>query len=326
MIQNWFEHQMDPKSIIKLNVGRQIFLTTIETLTNEKNTLFCTLFSGPFKKEDSNGEYFIDRDPSVFGMILNHLRGMKIPIDLNALTKETLQSLKNEVDYYGISSLQLLIDTFHNRQISVKKYSEEDIQVSYLTPSTIRVKTQSDGTFGLLLEPCKRWGVFFPKGSKTVLVGVADIDFNIYGMHVTQGTSWLVVDDNPAYETPRENPQIHQVSELCRVSRESRKASKELDEANTKVSPSDEQDQDVEDQEEEDQSLASFSGKGSSIEFEYDAGTLRMKIDDEDLGIVATDLPEGLYPAFDIFNSFDEKSDGDEIDAESLPIIIEKFE
>jgi hypothetical protein len=54
-------------------------MTSVDTLTHEKDTFFSTLFSGnfktDFKNESSRDEYFIDRDPTYFGLILNHLRG-----------------------------------------------------------------------------------------------------------------------------------------------------------------------------------------------------------------------------------------------------------
>ncbi|EYC09458.1 hypothetical protein Y032_0060g3130 [Ancylostoma ceylanicum] len=62
--------------IVVLNVGGQKFFTTKETLKSSvcrENTFFTNL-------SDSQGEIFIDRDPSVFMYILNYLRDGKVAI------------------------------------------------------------------------------------------------------------------------------------------------------------------------------------------------------------------------------------------------------
>jgi len=84
---------------IKLNIGGTIFMTTVSTLTNEHSmvrysnlsfrnfprpclTLQCNLysklaamFSSQFNTQaDEDGEYFIDRNPKHFALILDYLR------------------------------------------------------------------------------------------------------------------------------------------------------------------------------------------------------------------------------------------------------------
>jgi hypothetical protein len=72
--------QLDTR--IKLDVGGQIFATSLQTLTSKKGTYFEAMFSGRWdlKKQD-DGTYFIDRDPFVFRHILNFLRGDPIPLE-----------------------------------------------------------------------------------------------------------------------------------------------------------------------------------------------------------------------------------------------------
>ncbi len=52
-------------NIVTLNIGGQLFSTTIETLTKEE-CLFTKMFSGRFDLPDHQGATFIDRDPTHF--------------------------------------------------------------------------------------------------------------------------------------------------------------------------------------------------------------------------------------------------------------------
>jgi hypothetical protein len=51
--------------IVSLNIGGQLFSTTVETLTKEK-CLFTKMFSGQFGLPEHQGATFIDRDPTHF--------------------------------------------------------------------------------------------------------------------------------------------------------------------------------------------------------------------------------------------------------------------
>jgi hypothetical protein len=51
--------------IVTLNIGGQIFSTTIETLTKE-DCLFTKMFNGRFDLREHQGATFIDRDPTHF--------------------------------------------------------------------------------------------------------------------------------------------------------------------------------------------------------------------------------------------------------------------
>lgn len=51
--------------IVTLNVGGQLFSTTVDTLTNEQ-CLFSKMFSGQYALREHQGAVFIDRDPTHF--------------------------------------------------------------------------------------------------------------------------------------------------------------------------------------------------------------------------------------------------------------------
>ena len=65
--------------IVELNVGGSLFTTSLTTLRQYRETsMLAAMFdpdSGrPPPLQDSNGAYFIDRDPKVFAIILGYLR------------------------------------------------------------------------------------------------------------------------------------------------------------------------------------------------------------------------------------------------------------
>ena len=61
--------------VIPLNVGGCHFVTTLSTLTKDKDSMLAAMFSGRHELDtDSEGRYFIDRDGTYFKEILNYLR------------------------------------------------------------------------------------------------------------------------------------------------------------------------------------------------------------------------------------------------------------
>ena len=64
--------------MIPLNVGGYSFVTTLSTLTKDKDSMLAAMFSGRHELDmDSEGRYFIDRDGTYFKYILNYLRDRK---------------------------------------------------------------------------------------------------------------------------------------------------------------------------------------------------------------------------------------------------------
>ena len=64
--------------MIPLNVGGYHFVTTLSTLTKDKDSMLAAMFSGRHELDtDSEGRYFIDRDGEYFKEILNYLRDSK---------------------------------------------------------------------------------------------------------------------------------------------------------------------------------------------------------------------------------------------------------
>ncbi|CAG9132843.1 unnamed protein product [Plutella xylostella] len=89
------------QEIVNLNIGGTRFSTSWHTLTWVPDTFFTALLSGRIPTvRDESGAIFIDRDPNLFGLILNYLRTRDI--DLNNVN---IRALRHECDYFGITPL-----------------------------------------------------------------------------------------------------------------------------------------------------------------------------------------------------------------------------
>ncbi|CAK1550473.1 unnamed protein product [Leptosia nina] len=89
------------QEIVNLNIGGTRFATSWHTLTWVPDTFFTALLSGRIPTvRDDTGAIFIDRDPNLFGLILNFLRTRDI--DLNNVN---IRALRHECDYFGITPL-----------------------------------------------------------------------------------------------------------------------------------------------------------------------------------------------------------------------------
>ncbi|KAK3871916.1 hypothetical protein Pcinc_022980 [Petrolisthes cinctipes] len=87
--------------IIHLNVGGQRFSTSRHTLTWIPDTFFTSLLSGRISTlKDESGAIFIDRDPTLFAIILSYLRTR----DLNMALVD-ISALRHEAEFYGIAPL-----------------------------------------------------------------------------------------------------------------------------------------------------------------------------------------------------------------------------
>lgn len=83
-----------------LNVGGKRFETLVETLKKFPNTMLGAMFSSSvaIAVPDENGEYFFDRDPKLFEVVLNFYRHSKIIIPAN----RSAEMVKEELDFFGI--------------------------------------------------------------------------------------------------------------------------------------------------------------------------------------------------------------------------------
>ena len=97
---------MPPKSIIKLDVGGQLFKTNIQTLCKYPDSMLCAMFSHtdsgmtPMPKTEK-GHFFLDADPIYFRVVLNWLRLGKITLELKRHLKGTMAL----AEYFGLDKL-----------------------------------------------------------------------------------------------------------------------------------------------------------------------------------------------------------------------------
>jgi len=96
--------------VIPLNVGGYSFVTTLSTLTKDKDSMLAAMFSGRHELDtDSEGRYFIDRDGTYFKYILNYLRDRKqLP------SADIALEVYKEAQFYQIEGLIGTLERFSN--------------------------------------------------------------------------------------------------------------------------------------------------------------------------------------------------------------------
>uniref|UniRef100_A0A8C9JDI3 BTB/POZ domain-containing protein KCTD7 n=1 Tax=Panthera tigris altaica TaxID=74533 RepID=A0A8C9JDI3_PANTA len=86
--------------VVPLNIGGAHFTTRLSTLRRYEDTMLAAMFSGRhFIPTDSEGRYFIDRDGTHFGDVLNFLRSGDLP------PRERVRAVYKEAQYYAIGPL-----------------------------------------------------------------------------------------------------------------------------------------------------------------------------------------------------------------------------
>lgn len=88
---------------VSLNVGGEIYTTTLDTLTRCRDSMLGAMFTGQISTlRDKRGNVFIDRDGKVFRHILNYLRSSSL--DLPEGFSE-LPLLRREADFFQVRPL-----------------------------------------------------------------------------------------------------------------------------------------------------------------------------------------------------------------------------
>ncbi|KAK5575828.1 hypothetical protein RB653_006962 [Dictyostelium firmibasis] len=142
-------------SMLKLNVGGEIYYTTLSTLISDSNSMFYLMFgTGRFNvQKGDDGTIFIDRDGRYFHYILNWLRSQFIPF----LKDETVrESVMNEARYYQITSLIEYMQFQIGSQPpppDIEKFSQKEIlQLVNLSHPTQPIQLPSANLSGLDLS------------------------------------------------------------------------------------------------------------------------------------------------------------------------------
>jgi hypothetical protein len=108
-----------PKKTSKINlrIGEAVFTTTIQNLTSDKESFFTGMFSEEFyHAPDDDGQYFIDRNPKYFSIILDHFRGYKVKSQIDKLSNDEKEMLRVEVDFYNVQSMFEFFDEMKKKK------------------------------------------------------------------------------------------------------------------------------------------------------------------------------------------------------------------
>jgi hypothetical protein len=91
----------DSNTIINLNVGGTHFTTVLATLRTHPDSALCSMFTQPIAalRDSKDGSYFVDRNPAVFGLILDYLRTGTLVVPRDPLLYTIL---RREVGFYGL--------------------------------------------------------------------------------------------------------------------------------------------------------------------------------------------------------------------------------
>lgn len=98
---------------IKLDVGGNIFTTSILTLTRESDSMLAAMFSGRHEIiSEPDGCVFIDRDGTHFRHVLNYLRDGGVHMDSLPRNRQLLKELRKEAVYYQLHGLVQQIEKY----------------------------------------------------------------------------------------------------------------------------------------------------------------------------------------------------------------------
>ena len=88
---------------VTLNVGGHLYTTTMSTLQRYPDSMLGAMFCGDLPTtRDVQGNYFIDRDGTLFRFILNFLRTSELTLFIDFMKTDLLHK---EADFYQIEPL-----------------------------------------------------------------------------------------------------------------------------------------------------------------------------------------------------------------------------
>ena len=117
--------QVHFSSTVKLNIGGQHFVTSVQTLRKDPNSMLAAMFSGKFDtKPSEDGSFFIDRDGTHFRFILNYLRDGELILPEGATA---LKQFQKEAEFYQI---QGILDELKPPVQPAKPFEESEILTS----------------------------------------------------------------------------------------------------------------------------------------------------------------------------------------------------
>lgn len=192
------------EDVVCLNVGGQRFTTTRATLMKYSGSLFEEMLASGSPHSEKNRWYFIDRDPSHFGIVLKYMRDGKVRnSDLKSVDPDDLQE---EFQFYRIpfgsasssssssvssfsSSASTSMSTSSSTSTSTSTSIAAPKQVVNLQPviseEEIREKVQNLFEGGTLLAPSHKLKLseWLPKKKFTLQYKATRDGFNAFEFH-----------------------------------------------------------------------------------------------------------------------------------------------
>jgi len=136
-----FEKNGMTDSIVKLNVGGQIFVTKISTLTKYPDSMLALMFNhtdegmSPMAKT-KDGAYFLDANPVYFGEILEYLRHGEISTEDSNLWK----GIAKLANHFGLTDLALELER-NNDWVILDLERKKKVEISKRTLTRFKSTT-----------------------------------------------------------------------------------------------------------------------------------------------------------------------------------------
>ncbi|PIO71060.1 K+ channel tetramerization domain protein, partial [Teladorsagia circumcincta] len=152
---------------VKLNVGGQIFETTVGTLCRVPNTRLSRLVDNIDRLNDGS-EIFIDHDPKYFPMVLNFLRDGRIPLPDN-ITE--IDQLRWEAQYFELSALTDFIESEEQRGPPFFRGDKVIWRDQNFQRALSKAGWHFDGSTGESVKPL----CFMPRSDETRTCGICGV-------------------------------------------------------------------------------------------------------------------------------------------------------
>lgn len=138
-------------SIVELNVGGEIYATTVETLTRCPNSMLESMFAqrnAAMLARDQRGRCFIDRDGKLFRYVLNFLRDGRLTVGEDF---RDLEALRIESEYFALDAMKEQILALQKACERSKREATKHLEramVSALTQHCCNLKASQRSTPG----------------------------------------------------------------------------------------------------------------------------------------------------------------------------------
>lgn len=207
---------MNFASTVKLNVGGQLFSTSLQTLKKDPGSMLHAMFSERFDtKPAEDGTYFIDRDGTHFRYILNYLRtGRLLVPDDRLVQKELLE----EAEFYQIRGiidelcpqpfLESKILSDENKDIMINQWLKDQLDLPHST-FVLLYRASRDGWSTATFHTCcdKRGPtVVVVKSNDSLFGGFTEQSWDSSGSYKYCNESFIFSLVNPSGSVPTKLP------------------------------------------------------------------------------------------------------------------------